>query len=89
VSTSVENLLAGFSCAMQPPDGLGFGAFNLADAEVDPAIVDIQAYVRTRWPYAPNHTNGNQCLLSTEKAQRLLGYRPVPNGRYVDESLVW
>jgi NAD(P)-dependent dehydrogenase (short-subunit alcohol dehydrogenase family) len=89
VSTSVENLLAGFSCAVQPPGDLGFGAFNLVDAEVDPAIVDIQAYVRERWPYVPNHTTGNQCLLSTEKAQRLLGYRPVSNGRYVDASLVW
>lgn len=89
VSTSVENLVAGFSCAVRPPDGLGFGAFNIADAEVDPAIVDIQAYIRTRWPYVPNRTTGNQCLLSTEKAQRFLGYRPVPNGRYVDESLVW
>jgi nucleoside-diphosphate-sugar epimerase len=89
VSTSVENLLAGFSCAVRPPADLGFGAFNLVDGEVDPAIVDIQAYVRERWPYVPNYTTGNQCLLSTEKAQRLLGYRPVPNGRYVDASLVW
>jgi UDP-glucose 4-epimerase len=89
VSTSVENLLAGFSCAVRPPGDLGFGTFNIADAEVDPAIVDIQAYVRARWPYVQNHTVGNQCLLSTEKAQRILGYRPMPNGRYVDESLVW
>ena len=89
VSTSVENLLAGFSCAVRPPSDLGFGTFNIADAEVDPAIVDIQAYVRARWPYVQNHTVGNQCLLSTEKAQSILGYRPMPNGRYVDESLVW
>jgi nucleoside-diphosphate-sugar epimerase len=89
VSTSVENLLAGFSCAVQPPDDLGFGAFNLVDGEVDPAIVDIQAYVRKRWPYVPNHTIGNQCLLSTEKAQRILGYRPMCKGRYIDASLVW
>jgi nucleoside-diphosphate-sugar epimerase len=89
VSTSVENLAAGFSCALRAPDGLGFEAFNLVDGEVDPAIVDIQTYVRTRWPYVPNRTAGNQCLLSTEKARRLLGYRPVSNGRYIDESLVW
>ncbi len=89
VSTSVENLVAGFSRALQPPADLGFGAFNLVDGEVDPAIVDIQAYVRERWPYVPNHTTGNQCLLSTEKAQRILGYRPVPDGHYVDASLVW
>jgi nucleoside-diphosphate-sugar epimerase len=89
VGTSVENLLAGFLCALRPPDGLGFEAFNLVDGEVDPAIVDIQAYIRTRFPYVPNYTTGNQCLLSTEKAQSLLGYRPVSNGRYLDESLVW
>jgi nucleoside-diphosphate-sugar epimerase len=89
VSTSVENIVAGFSCAVQPPYDLGFGAFNLVDGEVDPTIVDIQAYIRERWPYVPNHTTGNQSLLSTEKAQRLLGYRPVSNGRYVDASLVW
>jgi nucleoside-diphosphate-sugar epimerase len=89
ISTSVENLLAGFSCALQPPEDFGFEAFNIADAEVDPAVVDIQAYVRERWPYVPNHTVGNASLLSTAKAQRVLGYRPVPNGHYVDTSLVW
>jgi nucleoside-diphosphate-sugar epimerase len=89
VSTSVENLIAGFSCAVQPPGDLGFGAFNLADAEVDPSIVDVQAYIRARWPYVQNHTVGNQCLLSSEKAQRILAYRPVRKGRYLDASLVW
>jgi NAD(P)-dependent dehydrogenase (short-subunit alcohol dehydrogenase family) len=89
VSTSLENLCAGFSCAVEPPGDLGFGAFNIADAEVDPGIVDIQDYLRARWPYVPNHATGNQCLLCTEKAQRILGYRPAPNGRYIDKSLVW
>jgi hypothetical protein len=45
--------------------------------------------VRRRWPFAVNRTVGNECLMSTEKARRLLGYRPVPDGRYVAESLVW
>jgi nucleoside-diphosphate-sugar epimerase len=89
VSTSMENLLAGFSCALRPPDALGFGAFNLADAEVDRAIVDIQTYIRRRWPYVQNNTVGNQCLLSTDRARCILGYRPVPYGRYLDASLVW
>jgi nucleoside-diphosphate-sugar epimerase len=89
VSTSVENLLAGFSCALQPPDDLAFEAFNIADADVDPAIVDIQAFLRARWPFVPNHTAGNQSPLGTEKAQRVLGYRPISAGRYVDASLVW
>jgi hypothetical protein len=30
----------------------------------------------------------NQCLLDTEKAQRVLGYRPVRDGRYIDAALV-
>ena len=89
VSTSIENLVAGFSRALRPPDGLGFEAFNIADAEVDASIVDIQTYIRCRWPYVPNLTVGNQCLLSTEKASRLLGYRPVRGGSYIDPGLVW
>jgi hypothetical protein len=31
----------------------------------------------------PNHTTGNECLLSTEKAQRMLGYRPIAGGHYL------
>lgn len=89
VSTSVENTVAGFACALRPPAGMGFGAFNLADAEVDPAIVDIQDYIARRWPYVHNRAHGNACLMSTERAQRILGYRPVTGGRYVDASLVW
>jgi nucleoside-diphosphate-sugar epimerase len=83
VSTSVENLVAGFACALKAAGELGFEAFNLADSQVDPAIVDVQAYVRERWPYVPNHTRGNECLMSTEKARRMLGYRPLAGGRYL------
>jgi len=89
VSTSIENTVAGFACALRPPAELRFGAFNLADAQVDPAVVDIQNYIARRWPHARNRASGNACLLSTERAQRILGYRPVSTGRYVDESLVW
>lgn len=89
VSTSIENTVAGFACALRPPAELRFGAFNLADAEVDPGVVDVQDYIARRWPYARNRAVGNACLLSTERAQRILGYRPVTGGRYVDESLVW
>ena len=32
VSTSIENTIAGFACALRPPADLRFGAFNLADA---------------------------------------------------------
>jgi nucleoside-diphosphate-sugar epimerase len=89
VSTSIENLIAGVACALRPPDTFGYDAFNLCDAEVDPSIVDIQAYLAHRWPYVPNRTTGNGCLLSTEKAQRELGYRPVRGGHYCAEELVW
>lgn len=89
VSTSIENLVGGFSCALSPPDELGFGVFNIADLEVDPGIVDIQSYARTRWPYVPNHTHENECLLSTESAREVLGYRPLRNGHYIDAALVW
>ncbi len=68
---------------------MGFDAFNIADAEVGAQVVDIQAYVRRRWPYVPNHSVGNQCLLDTQKAQRVLAYRPVRDGRYIDPALVW
>ncbi len=88
VSTSIENLVAGFVCALRPPDWLGFEAFNIADAEVEASIVDVQAYVRNRWPYVPNRSVGNQCLLSTEKARDVLGYRPVGGGHYIDTGLV-
>lgn len=89
VSTSVENLVAGFRCAVRPPADLAFGAFNIADAWVDPAIVDIQAFVRSSYPYVPCHAEGNACLLSTDRAQAVLGYRPAAHGHYVDEALVW
>lgn len=89
VSTSIENTVAGFACALRPPPDLRFGAFNLADGQVDPGVVDIQDYIARRWPHARNRAAGNACLLSTERAQRILGYRPIAGGRYVDESLVW
>jgi len=89
ISTSVENVVAGFECALRAPADMGFEAFNVADREIDPRVVDIQAYIRERWPYAVNRTAGNECLLGTEKARRLLGYRPLARGRYVAESLVW
>jgi nucleoside-diphosphate-sugar epimerase len=89
VSTSIENLVAGFAAALNPPASFGFEAFNLADHEVDPQVVDVQDFLRTRWPHVPNHTTGNQCLMSTEKAQALLGYRPRSGGTYFDAGVVW
>lgn len=89
VSTSVQNTIAGFAAALNTRADFASEAFNLADPHVEAAIVDVQAYLRTRWPGVPNHTTGNESLLSTEKARRLLGYRPQPGGSYYDPSLVW
>ena len=90
VSTSVENTIDGFARACTPPDDLRYDVFNLADADVDPAVADIHAFVRRRWAHVPSDLRGgNPCLLSVEKAQRVLGYRPVTNGRYIDSELVW
>ncbi|HSP18928.1 MAG TPA: NAD(P)-dependent oxidoreductase [Myxococcaceae bacterium] len=89
ISTSVENLVNGFTCALSPPADLGADVFNLADADVSPEIVDVAAYARARWPYVPFEVRGNGCLLSTEKAQRMLGYRPRPGGRYIPAEVVW
>jgi len=89
VSTSVQNTVGGFAAALNCRGDFLSEAFNLADPEVDRSIVDIQEYLRTRWPDVPNHTTANQSLMSTEKAQRLLGYRPRPGGTYYDQSLVF
>jgi nucleoside-diphosphate-sugar epimerase len=48
VSTSLGNLITGFRAALDPPDDLGFEAFNLADAQVDRKVVDIQQFIRAR-----------------------------------------
>jgi hypothetical protein len=49
---------------------------------VDKSTVDIQEFVRKRYPRVPNYTTGNECLLSTEKARSLLGYDPREGGTY-------
>ena len=87
-STSIENLVQGVAAALTCSDGFAAEAFNLVDAEVDPAIADVQAYLRQAWPQVPNHVQGNGSLLSTEKAQRLLGYRPRPGGSYYRPEMI-
>ncbi len=89
ISTSVENLVAGFVAALEADLPAGAEVYNLADAEVDPAIVDIQGFVRRRWPDVPNRTRGNQCLLGTEKARAQLGYDPRPGGTYFELGAMW
>jgi nucleoside-diphosphate-sugar epimerase len=88
-STSVENTAAGFACALEADLETPFEACNLVDGHVDPAIVDVQAFLREHWPEVPNHTSGNESLLSIEKARRLLGYEPARDGTYFPLSLIW
>ncbi len=91
VSTSVENTIDGFACACHAPGR--------------PPLRRLQPCRRRRRPrasptsarsfaaagrYVPSNLRGrNPSLLSVEKAQRVLGYRPVTNGRYIDPDLVW
>jgi nucleoside-diphosphate-sugar epimerase len=89
ISTSVENLVHGFACALSPPSDLRADVFNLADAEVDPGVVDVAKYARSRWPYVTAELRGNACLLGTDKAQDVLGYRPRSHGHYIPADVVW
>ena len=52
----------------------------MLDAEVDPSIVDVQAFLAENWPDVPNHTRGNQSLIGVEKARQLFGYKPQLGG---------
>lgn len=89
VSTSIENVVAGFICALEANLNSGFEAFNIADRYVDEKIVDIQKFIKEEWPGVPNFTTGNECLLSTEKARSTIGYNPISGGTYYDFSVVW
>jgi nucleoside-diphosphate-sugar epimerase len=87
ISTSIENLVAGFAGALEATADFGFEAINLADCDVDPRVADMQEFIRSQWPGVPNHTTGNECLLSTAKARALLGYRPLRGGHYLDMAM--
>lgn len=88
-STSIENTAAAFACAVEAELDSPFEAFNVVDGHVDPAIVDVQAFLAERWPGVPNHTRGNSSLLSIDKARGRLGYDPVAGGTYYPLSLIW
>lgn len=89
VSTSIENVIAGFACAVEAELSSGFEVCNLVDHHVDERIVDIQEFIKKSWPDIPNYTRGNECLLSTGKARSLMGYNPVSNGTYIAMSVLW
>jgi dTDP-4-dehydrorhamnose reductase len=89
ISTSVENTVSGFTQALETDISTGFDTFNLADRYADKKIVNIQDFLKTHWPGIPNHTTGNECLLSTEKARSKLGYDPKPDGTYFSFDVMW
>lgn len=89
ISTSIENTVRGFTRALETDISTGFSAFNLADRYVDPEIVNIQDFLKTNWPDIPNHTAGNECVLSTEKARSILGYDPKQGGTYFSFDVMW
>jgi nucleoside-diphosphate-sugar epimerase len=88
-STSIENTVAGFAQAIEAELHVAFETFNLIDARIDPEVVDVQAFLRERWPDVPNETRGNESLLSIEKARRVLGYEPADGGTYYALGLIW
>jgi len=89
VSTSIENLVSGVACALENSAAFASETFNLVDGHVDESIVDVQAFIRGTWPAVPNLSQGNESILSIEKARTLLGYDPIRNGSYFPVSLVW
>jgi nucleoside-diphosphate-sugar epimerase len=89
ISTSTDNLVAGFVCALESPVNSTFEVFNLADGEVDENVVDVQKFLGWTWPSVPNFSQGNESLISIAKARTMLGYDPIRNGSYFPASLVW
>jgi nucleoside-diphosphate-sugar epimerase len=88
-STSIENTVAAFACALEADLETGFEVCNVVDGHVDPAIVDVQAFLAEHWRGVPNHTQGNESLLSIERARTRLGYAPAREGTYYPLSLIW
>ena len=88
-STSIENTNDGFARAIEAELDVPFETFNLVDGRIGPEVVDVQAFLREHWSDVPNRTQGNESLLSIEKARRLLGYEPADNGTYYPLQLIW
>ena len=88
-STSIENTLAGFTRAIEAELDSPLETFNLVDGRIRPELVDVQGFLSERWPDVPNHTRGNESLLSIEKARRQLGYEPMEGGTYYPLQLIW
>ncbi len=89
LSTSIENTVAGFARSIEAELESPFEAFNLVDGQVDPAVVDVQEFLREHWPEVPNRTQGNESLMSVEKAREMLAYGPAQGGTYYPGALIW
>jgi dTDP-4-dehydrorhamnose reductase len=88
-STSIENTVAGFAAAIEAEIDVPFDTFNLVDGRIRPEVVDVQAFLRECWPDVPNHTRGNEAVLSIDKARGLLRYEPTEDGTYYPIQLIW
>jgi nucleoside-diphosphate-sugar epimerase len=88
-STSIENTVEGFARAIEAELPEPAEVVNLVDGRIRSEVVDVQAFLREHWPDVPNHTEGNESLLSIERARDLLGYRPADDGTYFPLRLIW
>jgi nucleoside-diphosphate-sugar epimerase len=90
VSTSFENLIEGFECALRSEWTFDFEAFNLVDKEIEShSNIDVQAVIKKHWPEVPNFTSGNMVPFSTEKLSSILGYKPIRDGKYIDDQILY
>ena len=88
--TSIENVCQAFYLSLTVDLENFFEEFNVTDEYIPETFIkfkenqkiDIQQEIQKYWKDIPNHTKGNECLWSIEKAKRLLGYRPIRNGSY-------
>lgn len=76
VSISHDNLVEAFRASLQS-DFKGYGVFNIADPYIHPSVnLDIQEWIKKRWPDVPSYTKGRESLFDISKAREILGYNP-------------
>lgn len=76
VSITEDNLALAIDCALKVKQ-IGFEAFNIADAEINPSVnIDIQEWLASRYPNVPNNTIGRHSLYDISKARSKLNYNP-------------
>jgi UDP-glucose 4-epimerase len=88
MSTSIENLIEGFDCALRTNWEFNFEIFNLFDKEIDrQSNLAVQDLLKEFWPNIPNYTKGNMMPFSTDKISSILGYKALSNGTYIHEDI--